>query len=290
MSQLFSLAGMLGRSLERVEIVDVGAMELEEERPPYEPLLKAGAGRVVGFEPVKAECDKLNAKAGKDRLYLPYFIGDGSQRTFHLCNYPMTSSLYSPNTRLLKRFQLLEELTRVVETSPVQTKRMDDIPEITRIDYLKADVQGAELDVFRGAERLLAETLIIETEVEYVPMYEGQPLFAEVDQDLRRRGFVLHTFLGLAGRAFKPFQSTPANGPIRQHLWSNVVYVRDFMRLEALTPPQLLKYAAILHDAYASVDLAALALQHYDAKTGGKLWAPYVKRLLGKTPEPEPLG
>lgn len=289
MSQLFSLAGMLGRALGRVEVVDVGAMEIAEERPSYDPLLKAGVARVIGFEPVKAECDKLNARARKTHVYLPYFIGDGTERTFHLCNFPMTSSLYPPNTRLLRRFQTLEELTRVVETSRVQTKRLDDIPEITGVDFLKTDVQGAELDVFRGAERRLAETLVIETEVEFAPMYEGQPLFADVDQHLRARGFALHSFLGLAGRAFKPLQSAPQpNGPIRQHLWSNVVYVRDFMRLAELTPGQLVKMAAILHDAYTSVDLAALALQHHDAKTGGKLWEPYVKRLLGKVPEVEP--
>ena len=50
--------------------------------------------------------------------------------------------------------------------------------------------------------------------------------------------------------------------PIRQFLWGDAVYVKDFTRLGDLTPEQLLKLAAIVHDVYGSPDLAALALQH----------------------------
>ena len=131
MPQTFSLVEMLGRALERIEVVDVGAMELPGDTPPYHALMKAGAARLIGFEAVTAECDKLNARARKNHVYLPYFVGDGTERTFHACNFSMTSSLYEPNTALLKRFQHLEELTRVVESSKVQTRRLDDIPEIT---------------------------------------------------------------------------------------------------------------------------------------------------------------
>jgi FkbM family methyltransferase len=53
---------------------------------------------------------------------------------------------------------------------------------ITRIDILKADVQGAEVKVFRGAERLLAtrSVRLVFTEVLFAPVYAGQGYFLDV--------------------------------------------------------------------------------------------------------------
>jgi hypothetical protein len=59
---------------------------------------------------------------------LPYAIGDGTRRRLHVCNHPMTSSLYQPNTPLLAAFDDLEEIVRVVREMAVDTRRLDDIP------------------------------------------------------------------------------------------------------------------------------------------------------------------
>jgi hypothetical protein len=37
--------------------------------------------------------------------------------------------------------------------------------------------------------------------------------------------------------------------------------------------------ALILHEVYQSWDLAALALQHYDARTGKRLWHDYLVKV-----------
>lgn len=289
---MFSLMQMLGRNTPGIGVLDLGAMALEGEAPPWQKLLAAPATTVVGFEPVQAECDKLNASARKGHRFLPHFVGDGRERTFHLCNFPMTSSLYEPNTALLSRFQNLEELTRCVETSSVTTVRLDDIADLGPVDYIKMDIQGAELDAIRGGERTVGSALVVESEVEFVEMYKGQPLFADVDAALRGLGYVFHTFSGIAGRAFKPLVvNSDINRPLRQHLWANAVYVRDFMRWKDMEAASLLKIAVILHEVYQSVDLAALALQYYDVRTRAGLWPVYMSRLHpgGKTPSPVPL-
>ena len=203
----------------------------------------------------------------------------------------MTSSLYEPDSALLSRFNNLEELTRVVRTERVQTRRLDDLPEITNIDLLKIDVQGAELDVFRGAERLLKGAVVVYTEVEFLPMYKGQPLFADVDAHLRGLGFRLHGFAdGLLGRAFKPVVPTKdgINARFNQVIWSDAVYVRDFMRLNTLSAEKLLKLAVILHDLVCSFDLANLVMRAHDEVAGTSLWRPYMTRLLGVDPGPPP--
>jgi FkbM family methyltransferase len=286
----FKLGSLLGSAAPRIDIVDVGAMMLDGITNEYAPLVQQGVGHVVGFEPIPEECAKLNRSCGKNQRFLPYFIGDGQPGEFKQCSAPMTSSLLEPNLPLLRLFNQLEEITTPVKRWPVETKRLDDIPEITALDMLKVDVQGAELAVIKSGERLLKDAVVVQAEVEYVPMYVGQPLFADIDIELRRQGFVIHILAPGQGRCFKPI--APAGDPsqrINQVLWNDVVYIKDFMRFKELTPEQLLKLAIIVNDCYNSADLASYALQHYDAKTGKGLWKIFMQRTLGQGPPAPPL-
>jgi FkbM family methyltransferase len=262
-----------------LKVVDVGAMMFADAGDAYERLRQSVPCQVVGFEPVTAECDKLNERKRPGDVYLPYVIGDGSTRTFYECNFSMTSSLFEPNAPLLDKFQNLNEQTQVVRTSRVETRRLDDLPETAGVDYLKLDVQGAEILVLQGAEARLADALVVHTEVLFVELYRGQALFGDIDAFLRARGFVLHQ-LSQTGRAFKPvIVNDNINGPGSQVLWGDAVYVRDFMTLEGLSPEKLLKLALILDVNYGSIDYVTFALGVHDRLTGTSLRAAYMKAL-----------
>jgi FkbM family methyltransferase len=264
-----------------IRIVDIGAMSLGREQA-HMKLLRAGKASILGFEPVEAECAKLNAQHPAQR-YLPYAVGNGDEAELRECNYAMTSSLYEPNTPLLEIFQALAEITTVVKRTKLRTRRLDDIAEASDADYLKMDVQGAELDILRGAQRVLASVLVVHTEVAFVPMYRDQPLFADVDAELRRHGFMFHRFMGIAGRAFKPFIKDNNPGEtFSQQLWADAVYVRDLMRPEALTPDQLVKLALIVNECYVSFDLAAYVLRQHDRMTGGTLGRDFTTAVTDK--------
>lgn len=273
-------ADLLRAAAPEIKIVDVGAMSVGHESE-HAALVASGKAIVIGFEPVAAECEKLNAIDPRQR-YLPYAVGDGGEAVLRECNFPMTSSLYEPDTNLLERFQALAELATVVRRIPLQTRRLDDLPEIAGADLLKLDVQGAELAILRGARAVLSSVLVVQTEVAFVPLYRDQPLFADVDAELRRHGFAFHRFHGISGRAFKPFlkNNNPAT-PISQQLWADAVYVRDFMQFDCLAAQDLLKLALIVNDCYGSFDLAALALKSHDAVAGGDLAARFVAAVTG---------
>jgi FkbM family methyltransferase len=284
MSQKFSLANMLGKTCPTIDIVDVGAMALEAE-PEYGPIMRNAPYRLIGFEPVQVECDKLNAGKHKHRTYLPYFIGDGRKRTFHLTNFSMTASLYEPRKEFLQLYNNLEELTQVVEKCEVDTKKMDDIPEITNIDFLKIDIQGAEVDAFQGAQRLLKDTLVVWTEVEFVQMYRDQPLYGAVDAELRKAGMMLHTFLPLSGRSMKPLMpGGDQNRKMNQVIWTDAIFIKDVMAIPELSEEKMLKLAVICHDLFSSFDVTQYVLQHYDRKYKHKLWKTYMKRLTNQEP------
>jgi hypothetical protein len=173
------------------------------------------------------------------------------------------TSLLRPDPRMLKLLGGFSELGKVVREVPVTTRRLDDIGEIGALDFLKIDVQGSELAVFRHGSRRLAEAVAVQTEVSFLPLYEQQPLFSDVDLELRRLGFVPHAFAAVKKWMISPL--TIPNKPFaafNQLLEADVVYVRDFSQPEEMSGEQLKHLAIIAHHCYRSFDLVANCLQH----------------------------
>ena len=274
---MFSFGEIATGPLPTIRVVDAGAAEYQVD--PYARLSQQGLCEVIGFEPNADNCARRNAQARQGHRYLPFALGDGGRRRFYECENPLTSSLYRPNAALLAKFSRLN--LQVVAETEIQTHRLDDIPDIPDIDYLKLDVQGAELDIIRGAPRLLSGATVVHTEVEFVPMYTDQPLFGDVDVAMRKLGFWLHKLDGIQGRVMQPL--VPNNdpfAPLSQILWADgAVYVRSFMTFDRMLPEKLLKLAIILHEVYASVDMAALALSSYDALSNTNLRQAYLAKL-----------
>ena len=218
-------------------IVDVGANPIDGD-PPYKPLIERGLCTIVGFEPQKEALALLNERKGTLETYFAYVVGDGQQHTLHICAATGMTSLLKPDRHMLSLFRLFPEFGRVDSTQPVVTKRLDDITEIKDLDFLKIDVQGSELSVFRSGRQKLAEAIAIQTEVSFLPLYEHQPLFAEIDLELRSQGFIPHTFATVKRWAIAPLMvnNDPYQG-LNQLL--EAVYVCDFTRPDVLSDEQL---------------------------------------------------
>ena len=264
-----------------ITVCDIGAAL--GEAPSYQPLVDAGHARIVGFEPNVEQCKLLNEKYDSPHRFFPFFIGDGNPHTFYETNWVQTGSLFEPDNDLNRYFNGLADVSQVVARHPVETTRLDDIPDLDDIDFLKIDVQGAELMVFQNAPNLLKTISVIQTEVEFLPSYKYQPLFSDVDPELRAHHFLFHTFEGFGCLPFKPLSrsANPHDG-FRQAIWSDAVYVKDWRRLSLLSDDKLKKYAIILHDVFKSFDLCHLILEELSQRDGGN-WGQRYRTFLGTT-------
>jgi len=277
----FSLYELLP-DLPPIEVLDVGANTLHGQRPPYLDLVLAGRARVTGFEPDLRGCVQLNHDYGRPHRFFPQFIGNGERAKFYETNTPFTGSLYPPNQPLLASFTDLAEVTALQRVHEVTTVRLDDVADIEDVDLIKIDIQGGELNAFRGAEKTLAAAVVIQTEAEFVELYQGQPLFADIDAHLRSRGFWFHDFHDFGSRTLKPLRSPNAAGAdqgMNQKLWTDAIYFKHPFRLEAVPDVKLLKLAVLLHDLYGSYDFVHFFLQAADARRGEQVAPRYRERL-----------
>jgi FkbM family methyltransferase len=237
-------------------VVDIGANPVDGA-PPYKPLLDAQLCRLTGFEPQPVALAELNRKKGTNETYLPYAVGDGGEHTLNLCAYSGWTSLFVPSAAALDVFSFFKTNARVVDRTRLKTRRLDDIAELDDIDFLKIDIQGGELAVFVHGREKLKHAVVIQTEVQFVDLYEGQPSFGQVDQELRAQGFIPHAFAALKKWPVSPLQfgGNPTQ-PLNQLLEADMVYVRDFVHSERMSSDQLKHLGLIAHVCYGSLDLA----------------------------------
>jgi len=171
---------------ERIDVVlDVGA----GDGAWAQALRESGyAGRIVSFEPLPESYAALDRR--RDGLWEAHRVALGAEagrRELRRSANRVSSSLL----RMTERHLQSAPDSFVTESIEVDTARLDDLALGGRAErgYLKIDVQGAELDVLRGASATLPWIRLIEAELSTVELYEGQALIGEVIQYVQEQGF-----------------------------------------------------------------------------------------------------
>ena len=209
-------------------IVDVGAQILENDKHIYAPIAESALiHRIIGFEPL---ADRLNERINREGwgrlVMLPNAIGDGAAATFYVNDFDATSSLYPLNRKLCADFTGLS-LLRTVDSLGVETVTLDAVLEredAELVDFLKLDIQGAELKALQGAEETLKRAAVVHCEVEFSPIYEGQPLFPEIQRFLNERGFEL---IDLIIQHRYSYEVSSGNTSPDRLLWADAVFFKQ---------------------------------------------------------------
>lgn len=179
--------------MDGITLVDVGAAgDIEPRWKPLEPILN-----YVGFEPDERSRMELERRGNACASYrvLPFAVWDTPGRLdINLCRKPQVSSHYVPNRTFLNRFSASERFD-IVERKNLEAKTLDSLN--LQPDFLKVDIQGGELNALKGAPQILSKILGLEIEVEFLPLYDRQPLFGNVCSYLSPFGLEFVDFVSL---------------------------------------------------------------------------------------------
>ncbi len=252
-----------------ITIVDVGAQNLTDEDHVYGPLCKGNIPyRIVGFEPLEhRRKERLRQATDHHLVLLPAFIGDGSVHTFHVNAPDATSSLLPFNRAVTGKLNGLDDL-HTVKTELAHTTTLDSALEGTEdVDFIKLDIQGAELTALRYASSTLKRALVVHCEVSFVEIYSGQALFSEIEQYMRSSGFDLVDFHSLCRY---PLTKTPL-AKSRDYLgWGDAVF---FRRLPDSSPwREFLVQSIIALAVYDKPSLATWLASTLDKTPAADYW------------------
>ena len=257
-------------------IAEIGAKPLDNEnsKPRFYKILDYfPSSEIIGFDIKKEVCEEMNLKASKGIKYYPYALGKKNEkRKLYITEHPMCTSLYKPNEELSKLYNNLHYMNLKEETE-IETITLDTFAEqnlVKEIDFIKIDVQGAELDVFKGSEKLLNKVLKIICEVEFIPLYKDQPLYGDISNFLNKYNFMFNRFLKLSGRTLKPLIANKDPNVASQHMWTDAIFIKNVESIHNLNDEKLLKLS-LLSAIYNSLDLTFFCLSIYDKKNSTTL-------------------
>jgi FkbM family methyltransferase len=188
----------------KLDVLDIGARQagFKNAEPPKKkelgnlhdtirPLHKIDKLNLTGIEPDGQECKRLDEVfSDYDYRFLPSAVwNQADEKTLYITKHRGWTSLLEPNMDLLNRFNVGED-PQIVNKKKITTDTINNIlsSEIS-FDIIKIDVQGAEYQVMEGANEMLDNCLLIESEVSFLPFYKNMELYSEYDKYLSKFGF-----------------------------------------------------------------------------------------------------
>lgn len=255
-----------------IKLLDVGARggppDLFHAFAPYT--------RLVICEPdpieIKRVQDKLVA-AGvwREVTVIPEALfSKWGRMELNIARHEGLSSLLNFNRSEIKKFHCIKKWGDIVERIPVTAETLDRIAEqyhLRDVSVIKLDTQGTELDILKSGQRLVLPSVVaVYVEMEFIPIYEGQPLFSDVHRFLESEGFHLadikRTVLRRTTKQYLAY-SKP------EIAWAHGIYFRERTAQGNSLPPEAL--------VRRSVAAAILEFFDYAVQT---LESPEVERYL----------
>jgi FkbM family methyltransferase len=173
----------------KFNLIDVGSEGLVSEVWKKEYI-----NHIMTFDPLDMNGDKSLTPYTGDRFHCPIAVFDiPGKRKFHICRKSQMSSLFEPDMNSLKfHFKEIVSMFDVVETIEVKCDRLDNVIKKVGVqfDFLKVDVQGAELNVLESAGDLLSSFKGIQVECNHVSFYKGGSMTNDIDNFLESKGFI----------------------------------------------------------------------------------------------------
>ena len=216
----------------------------------------------VLVEPDERSRNELHELFGTSTLIVDKALwGNAGSIQINLCNDTKQSSVYKPNMDLLKKYQFPERYL-IDSNVSVDCSTIDELLYKSDIvlDFMKLDIQGAELQVLIGGELSLSSVLCLEIEVEFSRLYLDQPLADEIFVYMRKNGFEFLDFVHI-----NRWERTAYSG-LGQTMFADAVFIQSPDKIVGqvsdgtMSVEMGLKFIALLY-MYRRYDLALHVLR-----------------------------
>lgn len=216
---------------DKFRVIDIGARGGAEDHWDY----YNDQVTILGFEPDPKECLRLNKRwKNSNKVFYPVALSNNAgTRDFFITKYLASSGFYKPDPKFWSRFPDGKHLA-VRKKISIKTTTLDIFSKterLTSIDFIKLDVEGAELDILKGAVYCLKTAFGLSLEIEFSQVHEKQPVFNAVDAFVNKLGFKLYDLQinRIARNTLSPnmFTRNPSPTPYGQVLWAQAIYLRD---------------------------------------------------------------
>lgn len=155
---------------------------------------------IYAFEPVPAQYQKLqNRFRGRESQIkvFPFALGSLSEKkNFYVSGQTgatgtQSSSLLAPQQATVEYdfVPFHQENEIEVEVITLDDFFREHAPEVTQVDFMWLDLQGYESEAISGAMNMIKAVSAIHLEVSQIELYDGQPLYPEIKDQLRGLGF-----------------------------------------------------------------------------------------------------
>jgi FkbM family methyltransferase len=167
-------------------VVHIGA-HFGEENNIYDKLKIENR---IFFEPLESNFNTLKNNLGETHTLLKVALGNENRKILmnvETANSGQSSSILKPKLHLSQYPHIKFESTEEVDMF-----RLDDMNiDLENINFINIDVQGYELEVFKGAENTLDKIDYIMSEINRDEVYENCTKIDELIEFLKPYGFEL---------------------------------------------------------------------------------------------------
>ncbi len=149
---------------------------------------------IILVEPHKESAQRLKSK-GLNVIESVLNSEDNKEVKFYSTKKATCSSFYKPNFNHLGKFSNSDRFKIISEEIFISQSIDTEIKKFPQPDFIKIDTEGSELDILKGSTNTLLNVYGLEVECSFNQLREGQPLFEEVREYLKKLDFVFIDFI-----------------------------------------------------------------------------------------------
>jgi FkbM family methyltransferase len=179
-------------------------------------------GQIVSFEPLTGPFRELEVAAQNDPRWAVRHVGVGATPGEAEINLSASTGQWRASSILPMTQRHIHTYPddRPIGTERIRIETLDsaaaEFLEPSARVAVNIDVQGYELEVLRGGSEVLRQAVFVETEMDLVELYHGQPGFEQLVNTFYDAGFRL--------ASFEPVDIDHQTGAI---IWGDGIFVRD---------------------------------------------------------------